>query len=52
MHKKGDLQMAILQPFLGLKLSFVKDIYVVGKKMAGNGRKTAICQLQILVNSL
>ena len=33
-------------------LSFVKHSYVVGKKMTGNGRKTAIYQLQILVISL
>ena len=35
-----------------LKLSFVKDIYVDGGKLDRNGRKTAICQSQILVISL
>ena len=35
-----------------LNLSFLKDIYVVGEKMARNCRKMAICQSQILVNSL
>ena len=30
-----------------LNFSFVKDIHVVGEKMARNGRKTAIYQLQI-----
>ena len=35
-----------------LNLSFVKDIYADGGKLARNGRKTAICQSQILVNSL
>jgi hypothetical protein len=30
----------------------VKDIYVVGKKMAKNGRKTDNCQSQTLVISL
>ena len=36
----------------GLNLSFVKDNYVDGGKLARNGRKTAFCQSQILVNSL
>ena len=35
-----------------LILSFVKDMNVVGKKMARNGRKTAIYQSHIMVNSL
>ena len=35
-----------------MNLSFLKDIYVVFKKMARNGRKTAIYQSQILVISL
>ena len=35
-----------------LNLSFVKYIYANGGKLARNGRKTAICQSQILVNSL
>ena len=35
-----------------LNLSFVKDAYAIGKKMTRNGRKTAICHLQILGNSL
>ena len=35
-----------------LNLSFVKDIYVVGKKMTRNGRKTVICHSQILENRL
>ena len=35
-----------------LYLSFVKDIYAVGKTLARNGRKMAICQLQILMISL
>ena len=33
-------------------LSFVKDTHVIGKKMTGKGRKTAIYQSQILVISL
>ena len=33
-------------------LSFVKDINLIGKKMTGKGRKTAIYQSQILVISL
>ena len=33
-------------------LSFVKDIYVDGRKLARNDRKTAICESQILVISL
>ena len=33
-------------------LNFVKDIYVEGRKLARNGRKTATCQSQILVISL
>ena len=33
-------------------LNFVKDIYVGGRKLARNGRKTAICPTQILVISL
>ena len=36
----------------GLSFSFVKDIYVVGDKLARNGRETAICLSQILVISL
>ena len=35
-----------------MNLSFVKAIYVVSEKMARNGRKTAIYQLQVLVISL
>ena len=35
-----------------LNLSFVKDVYVVGKKLARSVRKTAICQSQNLVISL
>ena len=35
-----------------LNLSFVKDIYVDGGKLARDGPKTAICQSQILVYSL
>ena len=35
-----------------LNLSFVKYIYANGGKLARNGRTTAICQSQILVNSL
>ena len=35
-----------------LNFSFVKDIEVVGKKMARNGRKTDFYQLQILGNTL
>ena len=35
-----------------LNLSFVKDTYVDCGKLARNGRKTAICQSQILVISL
>jgi hypothetical protein len=31
-----------------MNLSFVKDIYVVFEKMARNGRKMDICDLQIL----
>ena len=30
-----------------LNLSFVKDMYVDGKKLARNGRKTVIYELQI-----
>ena len=33
-------------------LSFVKHTHVVGEKMTGKGRKTAIYQSQILVISL
>ena len=35
-----------------LDLIFVKYFNVISKKMARNGRKTAICQLQILAISL
>ena len=35
-----------------LNLSFVKDIYTDGRKLARDVRKTAICQSQILVYSL
>ena len=35
-----------------LNLSLVKHIFVVGKKLARNGHKMAICQSQILVVSL
>ena len=35
-----------------LNLSFVKYVYIVGEKMAGNGRKTAICQSVLNQNSL
>ena len=35
-----------------LNLTFVKDGHIVGKKMAGNGHKTAICQSVLNRNSL
>ena len=35
-----------------LNISFVKDVYVVGKKMTKNGRKMTVYQSQILVISL
>ena len=35
-----------------LNLSFVKYIYVIGKKLTKNGCKMAICQSQILMISL
>ena len=35
-----------------LNLSFVKNNYVEGENLARNGRKTAICQSQIMVISL
>ena len=35
-----------------LNLSFVKDFHMVGKKMARNGWKMAIYQMQVLMISL
>ena len=35
-----------------LNLSFLKDVYSVGKKMTKNGRKMTVYQSQILVISL
>ena len=35
-----------------LNLSFVKDFHIVGTKMARNGRKMAIYQMQILMINL
>ena len=35
-----------------LNFSFIKDIYAVGKKLTRNGRKTTMCQSQVLENNL
>ena len=35
-----------------MSLIFVKDVHMVGKKMARNGRKTSICQSVLNQNRL
>ena len=35
-----------------LNLNYVKEFHIVGTKMARNGRKMAIYQMQILMNNL